>query len=250
MKFIMYYIRIILVGISTIFWGSLYFLFFWVDLLLNDPVYEFISRGWSRTVLFFCGIKVHFEGLENIDWDKNYVIAGNHLSLMDIPPFIAYFPGKLRWVFKQELASIPIFGWIISIVHISVDRKNRKKSIKSFKNAREKLKKGVSVIIFPEGTRSLTGNVGEFKKGAFIFAIENQIDVAPYAIYGSREVLPPNSTKIEPGEIFISFRKPVSSKNMTYDDRNNLLEKTRNVIIEEYHQTRNKYKDRVNRDIY
>ncbi|MFW5891406.1 MAG: lysophospholipid acyltransferase family protein, partial [bacterium] len=225
---IIYYLKVFLIGLVTVIFGTLYFILILVDILSkNSHLYDFLSKIWSKLVLLISGIKVHIEGLENFNPNSNYVIAGNHLSLMDVPPLLYYFPGKLRYVFKKELGKIPIFGWVLKVIHIEVDRGNRKKSQRSFSKAKKKLKEGVSVIIFPEGTRSKTGEIQKFKKGAFVFSLQNKLDILPYAIYGTKEILPPNTIDIHSGEVFISFRKPISIKNYSFEDRNKLLEETR-----------------------
>lgn len=242
---IIYLIRIFFIALLTMFVGVSYFLFIWLDLLTNHLVYEVLSKLWGHGVLFISGIKVHMEGFENFDKNKNYVIAGNHLSLMDVPPIIAYFPGRLRYVFKKELGNIPFFGWMINVIHISIDRKNSRASRRSLNEARKKLQKGTSVIIFPEGTRSEDGEVKNFKKGGFIFAINNKLDILPYVIYGTREILHPDSKFINSGHVFIKFCKPIKIDDYEYNTRQKLVNVTRDLIISEYEKIKNKYKDRI-----
>jgi 1-acyl-sn-glycerol-3-phosphate acyltransferase len=235
----------ILVGICTFIFGFLCIITTPLSIITNHIFYDVITRIWAWCILFIGRVKVYIEGLDKFDHKSNYVIIGNHLSLMDIPPIIVHFPGKLRWVFKKELAKVPIFGWVLSISNIEVDRENKEKSQKSFLKAKKKLKKGVSVIIFPEGTRSITGEVGPFKKGAFVFSLQTEVNLLPYAIYGTREILPSHSKQLKSGKVFISFREPISVKGYTYENRNELIEKSRNIIIEEYEKIREKHKDQV-----
>ncbi len=245
MKAIIKYLRIFLISLSTLIFGSLYFIFIWLDILTNNKIYDIVSYLWCRSILIISDIKAEIEGLENFEPDKNYVITGNHLSLMDIPPLMVYFPGKLRWVFKKELGRVPVFGWVLSVAHIKVDRSNSTKAKESMSTIKKKLKKGTSVMIFPEGTRSKTGEIGKFKKGAFIIALQNQVDILPYAIYGTRQILKPQTVQINSGKVFISFRKPINTENYSFEKRNNLVEDCRNVIIEEYDRLRTEYKNQI-----
>lgn len=248
MKIIIKYLKIFLISLSTFIFGLTYLIFIWLDILIKNKIYNLVSFLWSKSILLISGIKVHIEGLEYFDPKKNYVITGNHQSLMDIPPLMAYFPGMLKWVFKKELGKVPVFGWVLNVAHIKVDRSNREKAKRSMTSIKNKLHKGTSVMIFPEGTRSKDGKIGTFKKGAFILALQNKVDILPYAIYGTREILKPQSVQINSGKVFISFRKPINIENYTFEKRNQLLEDCRNVIVNEYDRLRTQYGEQVKKN--
>lgn len=237
--------RTIFVIIYIFIVTTIYLILFLPDLIFRHMLYEFVAKIWSGGILFISGAKIKVEGLENFNPDSNYVITGNHLSLLDIPALMMVFPGRIRIVYKKELKIIPIFGWMLSLVHVGVDRKSMRKSNKSFQKASKKFKNGISIVIFPEGTRSISGEMGKFKRGAFIFSIQNDIDILPYATIGSREVLCPTTTKVHPGTIYIKFAKPIFVKGKGYalKDRDELLDKTKEIISQEYEYLRKKYRN-------
>jgi 1-acyl-sn-glycerol-3-phosphate acyltransferase len=115
--------------------------------------------------------------------------------------------------------------------HIIIDRKNIESAMKSIEKARDMIKRyGLSVLVFPEGTRSITGGLGEFKKGGFVLALETGIPIVPMAVQGSFELLPPHTMKIRPGQIRLNVGKPISMSDYTFDTKQSLIDRVRNEI--------------------
>jgi 1-acyl-sn-glycerol-3-phosphate acyltransferase len=133
----------------------------------NNRLARYIAHLWCIHLLFMCGIRVTTTGGEKLDAKTRYVFIANHQSYFDIPVLYAGLPFALSFIAKKELFFIPFFGWgIAAIGHIWIDRENARAARKSITRAIEKLKcQGISLVLFPEGTRSITGEVGEFKIG-------------------------------------------------------------------------------------
>jgi len=156
---------------------------------------------WSDILLCFNPYwKIKISGLENIDKKKTYVIVANHQSLADI--IILYqIRSQFKWVAKESLFKIPVLGWCMSLAkHIKLERGDFSSIKKVYRTAAQWLKQDMSVLFFPEGTRSETGEVGEFQNGAFKLAIKEKCPVLPILINGTRDAIPKGgrqfSTKI------------------------------------------------------
>jgi 1-acyl-sn-glycerol-3-phosphate acyltransferase len=157
-------------------------------------------------------VKVSVQGLERIDPGAPYVYMANHQSMFDILALLGYLPIQFRWLAKMELFQIPIFGHSMARVgYISIDRSNRKSAIESLKEAARKIAQGVSVVVFPEGTRSLDGEIMSFKKGGFYLAIDSGRPIVPLVIGGSHYVMPKGKLRIRPGRIVLSVNQPIET---------------------------------------
>ncbi|HEY3251416.1 MAG TPA: lysophospholipid acyltransferase family protein, partial [Ignavibacteria bacterium] len=131
----------------------------------------FILKSWTKGGLLLYGVKVNLAGRENIEKGKGHIYVSNHLSYLDILVLLATIPDNIRMVYKREISRIPIFGWaMLACGFISIDRTNIKRAVKSLGKGASRIKKGLSVLIFPEGTRSRDGKTGEFKRGMFLLA--------------------------------------------------------------------------------
>lgn len=197
----------------------------------------FDFRGWTtyltykafgRCVLLFCGVKLekHLKG--GFEKEKGYIFVANHLSYLDIPVLMCSLPKNIRFIYKKSLSWIPVFGWSLFLGgYIPIDRKNARSAIESLKKAALKLKKKLSVVIFPEGTRSRTGSTAEFKKGIFMLASFAETDIVPVAISGTEKILKPDSLNITPGRVKVVIDRPV-----TFSKDKNLLDNIRNTIVD------------------
>lgn len=198
-------------------------------------LYYIIVKYWSKGVLLLSGIKLNITGYENIDPKKAYVFVSNHSSLYDIPTLQATTPFRVRIVFKKELAKIPFFGWQLVLgPYIIIDRENREKAMKSIQNAKKAmLEKKESVLIFAEGTRSKTGEVQPFKRGAFYLAARVQHPIVPVSISGANKIMPKGKFKLTPGTISVHFDKPIEIQgDMNKKEEVALMNRVRDIIIE------------------
>jgi 1-acyl-sn-glycerol-3-phosphate acyltransferase len=216
--------------IYTIIGGIVIMLLSLID--FKGRMSDFQIKLYGKFILWVSGVKLKVSGVENINVQP-CIFIGNHSSLFDIPVVFAGLPFKrTRMIAKKELFRIPIFGWAIATVgFIKIDRENREKAVRSLKKAVEKIKKGTSIMIFPEGTRSPDGQVKEFKKGAFVLAIEAGVPIIPVSISGTESILPKKSLKINSGIVHIIVGEPIKTDGMNVDDKDKLIEHTRNIII-------------------
>ena len=194
-----------------------------------------VARVWGRTILFGARIKVTVKNPANLDPNRSYIYMSNHQSNFDIPVLLAYLPVQFRWLAKVELFRIPIFGFAMQRAgYISIDRSNRKSAILSLKRAAEIIRGGVSVMIFPEGTRSRDGNIHIFKSGGFILAIDSGVPIVPVIIHGTWPIMSKDRLRIRPGNVVLEIEKPVETSPYSRSDKAELMEKVRQIITESH----------------
>jgi 1-acyl-sn-glycerol-3-phosphate acyltransferase len=183
-------------------------------------------------MLWAAGVEVSVEGLENLQTEEPQIVVSNHQSWFDVFALAAGLPVRYRFVAKKELGEIPIFGkaWK-SCGHVSVDRGNREAAIESLDQAwREVHEEKLTMVLFPEGTRSPDGRLKQFKKGAFVLAVQGQVPLVPVAILGSREIMAKGSMRVRKGPITLRIGPPIPTEGSTIRDRNRLLRASWNAI--------------------
>jgi len=169
---------------------------------------------------------------EGMDWDRPLVVVANHQSWFDVFALAAYLPAKARFVAKEELGRIPIFGnaWK-SCGHISVDRTDRKQAVRSLQEAGQRVREEkLAMILFPEGTRSPDGRLLPFKKGAFVLAIETGVPIVPVGISGTRDVMAKGSFRIRSADITIRVGEPILVEGLGHEKRDVLLRRSRDSV--------------------
>ncbi|MDL1957882.1 MAG: 1-acyl-sn-glycerol-3-phosphate acyltransferase [Deltaproteobacteria bacterium] len=171
-----------------------------------------LGRLWARIIIRTSGIKVDIEGQDNIPMGKPSVFACNHASQFDIPILYEALPVQFRFVVKKELFKIPFFGFAMHHAgYVPIDRSGGKAALRSLHEAAERVKKGASIIIFPEGTRSPNGRLRPFKTGGILIAVRAGCPIVPVAISGSHNVLPKGSLRVRPGRIKVTIGLPVQT---------------------------------------
>ncbi|MEJ2167175.1 MAG: lysophospholipid acyltransferase family protein [Desulfobacterales bacterium] len=194
-------------------------------------IVHLIARIWGRGILFVSRIRVSVQGLDLIDPKRSYIYMSNHQSNFDIPVLLAHLTVQFRWLAKAELFKIPIFSRAMrGAGYIRIDRSNRESAIESLKEAAAKMKDGVSIMIFPEGTRSLDGNIRPFKKGGFIMAVDTGVPIVPIILRGTWPIMAKSSWRINTGEVFIEIEKPIDTTGYTRETKDALIENVRSVI--------------------
>ncbi|QCQ22346.1 lysophospholipid acyltransferase family protein [Desulfoglaeba alkanexedens] len=190
------------------------------------------GRLWGNLNLWAAGVKVQLQGVENIEPGTTYILAANHQGWFDIFAILGKIPVQFRWLAKEELFRIPLFGHAMrSIGYIPIDRADRRKALESLATAAEQVRRGTSIVIFPEGTRSLDGVLQNFKKGGILLAIRSQQPILPISISGSHKILPKKGTiMIRPGTIRMTIGKPIPTRQLTVKDRDLLMERLREAI--------------------
>ena len=194
--------------IVTMVFGSLAIFFSFLDPSRN--LSQVMARWWGAILVYIAGIPLQVEGLERLVPGQTYVYAANHRSNFDIFVLISTLPGKFLWVAKKSLFQIPLFGQVLTRMgYISVDRSNQAAAIRSLNYATARVKAGASMIIFPEGTRAIVGELLPFKKGVFIMALKAGQPIVPVSISGTRFIQPRASLRVRPGPVKVVISPPI-----------------------------------------
>jgi 1-acyl-sn-glycerol-3-phosphate acyltransferase len=190
-----------------------------------------VARFCIRISGWISGVRLLVEGRDKIQPGKTYVFLSNHLGNFDGPVLCHVVPRDLRALIKQEMMRIPILSLVLKQVRfVPIDRRNPKKAQAGIDLAAQRLKEGLSFFAFPEGTRSRNGRLGEFKKGAFIMAIQARTPVIPVTIWGTDKIQAPGKYAVRRGAVRVIFHDPISTEEMSLDDRNQLIQRTRVAI--------------------
>lgn len=193
---------------------------------------DWAARNWARVILWAAGVKVTLEGTENLRTDAPQIVVTNHQSWFDVFALAAALPVRYRFVAKQELGEIPVFGraWI-SCGHVSVDRGNREAAIEALDQAWKEIHEDrLTMILFPEGTRSPDGRLKPFKKGAFVLAVQGQVPLVPAAVLGTRQIMAKGDRWVRSGPVRVRIGAPIPTEGATIRDRNRLMEACWNAI--------------------
>jgi 1-acyl-sn-glycerol-3-phosphate acyltransferase len=189
------------------------------------------GRAGSRLGLNLGGVKLVVRGRENIEPGRPFLFLANHQSYCDPPALFVTIPRNVRLILKKELRKVPLLGLIMEMGgFVFIDRKDRIQSVGGMKQAVRQLQQGHSFLIYPEGTRTRTGELGPFKKGPFIMAIESGTPIMPISVKGSYEIMPPNRFRVRPGTVVITFHPPIATNRLLLADREELTERVRETI--------------------
>jgi 1-acyl-sn-glycerol-3-phosphate acyltransferase len=189
-------------------------------------------RRWSRRIVRAAGVEVTLEGAHNLSPDAPAILVPNHQSWFDVWTLTGWLPVDFCFVAKKELETIPVFGaaWQ-ACGHISIDRSDRQHAIASLERAGQVMReRRPTVIMFAEGTRSRTGELLPFKKGAFVLALETGVPIVPAAILGSRDVMPKGSFRIRKGRVRLRIGQPIPVEGLTLADRDALIRVTHDAV--------------------
>lgn len=166
---------------------------------------------WARFNARVTPVGVTVSGREHIVPGQSYVVVANHLSHFDILAIYGWLGIDIRWVMKQELRKIPALGYACHLLgHVYVDRSNAIAANRSIDAAKSQLRNGTSIFFFPEGTRSRSGDMLPFKRGAFRLATELGLPVLPITLRGTRDILPSGSVNLQPGDVEMIIHAPIS----------------------------------------
>jgi 1-acyl-sn-glycerol-3-phosphate acyltransferase len=215
----------------TLFAGGMVIFITYVN--ADHPLIQRMARWWGRMLLRLARTPVQVEGLEHLVPGQAYVYAANHRSNFDIFVLIATLPGRFLWVAKKPLFRVPVFGQALTRMgSISVDRSNLPSAIQSLNKAAAIVKSGVSMIIFPEGTRATCRELLPFKKGVFIMALKAGQPIVPVSISGTRFIQPRASIRVRPGPIKVFISPPVFPT--TFHHKEELMATVRQAIEAHY----------------
>ena len=228
-------IKLFLIVILTFICSIFAMVFSLID--RSHTLYFKISKFFSRGVLWLSGIKLEITGLDNLDKKKTYVFVSNHSSQYDIVVLQKTIPNRMAMIFKKELAKIPFFGWQLAMgPYVMIDRENYEKALRSIEEAKVKMQKqNISIVVFAEGTRSKTGKIQPFKRGAFRLATQVAYPIIPTTIVGSNKIMPKGTYRLRRGTIKVHFAKPIQSDGVkTRREEIDLMNRVREVIVQNY----------------
>jgi 1-acyl-sn-glycerol-3-phosphate acyltransferase len=190
-----------------------------------------LARICVRTAGLLSGVRVTIRGSEKIKPDETYVFLSNHQGNLDGPVLLHAIPRDWSALIKKEMMRLPVFSLVLRKVQfVPIERSNAKDAHAGIEMGAALLAQGRSFVAFPEGTRSRDGRLGEFKKGVFLMAIKAQTPIIPITILNSSMINPPGRYAIRSGCVDVVFHDPISTVGMTTEDRNRLVELTREAI--------------------
>lgn len=200
--------------------------------------HQYVSRPWAKTAFFLFGLRVIIKGKEHLDRKQTYVFIANHRSQLDIPAYAIASGHTIRFLAKAELTKLPLMGYVIKNLYISVDRKDKEARARSMDQMLLSIKEGISVFICPEGTRNRGAEpLLPLRDGAFRLAIEAQVPVCILVIKNSGNLLSPiHPIALSPGKIYCTWLKPIPTVGMNENDLEKLKEEAVKRMTEELQQ--------------
>lgn len=189
----------------------------------DGSILHAFAHGWAWLTMKSIWSPLRVSGLDQIDFSKPHVYAVNHGSALDIPALYAYLPFQFRIIHKKELLLYPIVGWHLKRSgQVCVDQQNPARSVGQIKSALRTLRRGMPLVIFPEGGRTSDGHIQPFLPGAFFLAIKAEVDIVPIALRGMYELLPMNTYHIKPRPLEMRVGQPISTAGLRTKDMEQL----------------------------
>ncbi len=193
---------------------------------------------WARASLALSGLRVRIEGQERLNRNSTYIFMPNHASFLDTVLVLAYIPYDFRYIIKEEFFSIPLVGSVLRRSgHVPINRKNPWKALESLKQAGDLLKQGVSIVVFPEGTRTPDGEIRQFKTALFALPIRSRIPVVPVLIEGTFQALKRGTILLNPMPLKLTFYEPMPANSFDVRERSAYAKKIRQVLSTATEQT-------------
>ena len=214
----------------TVVFGSMAILTSWIPPRGN--VYLFWARNWARAVLWFCGLGAKVEAAQGALAVPEAIFMSSHESAIDILATLVAIRHQVRFLAKKSLFYVPFLGWSMWLAgFVPVERESKQSGLQALEELEKRLRKGLSVLIFPEGTRSRDGKLGTFKKAGFLLAIRTGIPIVPIAITGARAILGGHGLLIRRGTATVRIGEPIPTVGLAVHDRAALVERVRGEIL-------------------
>jgi len=201
----------------------------WALLSRNVELLYRMGTWAGLTGVRLVGVKVEVVGAEKLDWERTYIFMCNHASNLDPPIVIPVMPKRTSVLVKKELFRVPILGWGMRLASlVPVNRQNRDAAIASLRSAAEVLRSGISMTVWPEGSRSRDGRLLPFKKGPFYLAMESGVPLVPITLVGTHEIWPKGEFVVHPGTATVIFHEPIDPA--AFPDQDALMNAVRERI--------------------
>lgn len=196
----------------------------------NGKAPRAVQVFWSRSVLWLLLIPIKVTGRENVNPKQSYVFVANHQSFLDVFAVYGWLPNNFKWLMKKEIRKVPFVGTACAVAgHIFVDRSNPRAALQSMEHIKKELVDGISTVIFPEGTRTKTGEMGRFKQGAFKIAMDMGLPVVPLSLNGFFKAMPSGQAFANPrARVSLHIGKPIDISQ--FNDINEAMEYLREQI--------------------
>jgi 1-acyl-sn-glycerol-3-phosphate acyltransferase len=220
----------IVIVTTTVVFGTLALLTSWVP--PRGRLFLFWARGWSRALLTLCGIPFRIEVAGGAAAVSQAIFMSNHESLVDIPLLFVGIRQSVRFLAKRSLFYVPFLGWSMwAAGFVPVDRRRTEKAADVFLLLERRVKAGHSILVFPEGTRSRSGELQAFKRSGFLLALRTGLSIVPIAVSGARDVVGANSLWIRRVPVAIRFGEPIPTASLTVSDQKPLMDRVREEIL-------------------
>lgn len=183
----------------------------------NGKAPRAVQVFWSRSVIRLLLLPIKVTGRENVDPKQSYVFVANHQSFLDVFAVYGWLPNNFKWLMKKEIRRVPFVGTACAVAgHIFVDRTNPRAALQSMEKIKKELVDGISTVIFPEGTRTKTGEIGRFKQGAFKIAMDMELPVVPITLNGFYKAMPSGQPFANPfSHLSLHIGKPIDISQFT-----------------------------------
>jgi 1-acyl-sn-glycerol-3-phosphate acyltransferase len=226
-------LRLVIAAVWIVSCTPVYGIVLYIIRLFSREGARIVSVLWCKHLAFMTGVRVVAHGLEKLEAAGHYIFLANHTSYYDIIAMHTSLPYKLSFIAKKSLFAIPIWGWALFLIgHIPVDRENPKAARTSMDKAVEKINKEKrSIFAFPEGTRSRSGEMADFKLGIFTLALKSGVTIVPIAIRGARTVMRKGSIFIRSGAIDVHVLDPIPVSGFSSSDKYGLAQRTKESIL-------------------
>jgi len=193
--------------------------------------YLLFARGWARTVLAATGVSWKVDGVERVASAGGCLYIANHESIFDIFLLLAALPGRLRFLAKRSLFSVPVLGWSMAAAgFVPIDREDRKRAAEALDVAARRIRAGMRLIVFPEQTRTRTGAMLPFKKGGVLLALRTGAPIVPVGIAGTFAIQQKGGFQLSPGPVAVAIGEPIGVAGRPLSDRDALLAESREAI--------------------
>jgi 1-acyl-sn-glycerol-3-phosphate acyltransferase len=218
------------VGGSTALWGTISLASSLFD--RTGSYQHFCMVEWSRECLRVAGVRSRVSGLGHVLTDRPQIFFASHSSFADICVLAAHLPVQFRWLAKRELFKVPFIGWHLARSgHLMIDRGDRESATRLLAVAAERVRSGVNVLVFPEGTRSTDGSLQPFKKGVFHLALNAGVPLVPIRLLGTHRSIPRGTRRLVPGEVDMRIGPALDVAGLTRADLEPLMERVRAAML-------------------